>query len=40
MRCQRCSFVFVAPMWEQPEPTPAGTMKKSEEIEAVTTAGI
>ena len=41
MRCHRCCFVFVAPMWERiaavPQPPEHAT---SEELETVTAAGI
>jgi C4-type Zn-finger protein len=41
MRCQRCCFAFVAPVWEQGTTTPANAPKaSSEELEAVTAAGI
>ena len=41
MRCQRCCFVFVAPLWQQPATMPMSSMKASdEELEVVTAAGI
>ena len=41
MRCQRCCFAFVAPLWQQGATMPAHSMKpSSEELEVVTAAGI
>jgi C4-type Zn-finger protein len=41
MRCQRCCFAFVAPLWEQVATTPATPLKvSSDELETVTAAGI
>jgi C4-type Zn-finger protein len=41
MRCQRCCFAFVAPLWQQGESMPANVMQApSEELESVTAGGI
>jgi hypothetical protein len=41
MRCQRCCFAFVAPLWQQGETLPAHSMtKSSDEFGAVTASGI
>ncbi len=41
MRCQRCCFAFVAPLWQQGTAMSENSMKKSsEELEAVTASGI
>jgi transposase-like protein len=41
MRCQRCCFAFVAPLWQQGATQSASSMKASaDELEAVTAGGI
>ena len=41
MRCQRCCFAFVAPLWQQGSAMTANAFKApSEQIEEVTAAGI
>lgn len=39
MRCQRCCFAFVTPVWGQPAtPAVGGSQTASEEMDAMTTA--
>jgi transposase-like protein len=41
MRCQRCCYAFVTPLWEQPAQLPATSSKAlSDELDVVTAASL